>query len=78
MGNTVTRNETVVNLLSRYCSAREEAARQALIERRSERVPHIIENSCALSGEEPKYRLFDDGELLLTIFSASKADRDNS
>ena len=32
MENTVTRNETIVNLLSRYYNAREEAGRQALIE----------------------------------------------
>jgi ATP-dependent DNA helicase RecG len=72
MENTVTRNETIVNLLSRYYSAREEAGRQALIERRGEGVPRIIENSRVLSGKEPEYRLIDDNELLLTLFAASK------
>jgi ATP-dependent DNA helicase RecG len=72
MENTVTRNETIVNLLSRYYNAREEAGRQALIERRGEGVPRIIQNSRALSGKEPEYRLVDDSELLLTVFAASK------
>ena len=73
MDNTVTRNEALVNLLSRYYNAREEAGRQALIERRGEGVPKIIKNSQALSGKRPEYRLIDDSELLLTIFAASKA-----
>ncbi len=72
MENTVTRNETIVNLLSRYYNAREEAGRQALIERRGEGVPKIIKASKELSGKEPEYRLIDDNELLLTIFAASK------
>ena len=72
MENTVTRNEALVNLLSRYYQAREEAGRQALIERRGEGVPKIINSSKALSGKEPLYRLVDDAELLLTIYAASK------
>jgi ATP-dependent DNA helicase RecG len=72
MENTVTRNEAVVNLLSRYYSAREEAGRQALIERRGEGVPKIIHRSKELSGKEPEYKMIDDAELLLTIFAASK------
>ncbi|MGR5118480.1 RNA-binding domain-containing protein [Vibrio astriarenae] len=72
MENTVTRNEALVNLLSRYYQAREEAGRQALIERRGEGVPKIINASKALSGKEPEYRLVDDAELLLTIYAASK------
>ncbi len=72
MENTVTRNETIVNLLSRYYNAREEAGRQALIERRGEGVPRIIESSRALSGKEPEYRLINDNELLLTLFAANK------
>lgn len=73
MENTVTRNETIVNLLSRYYNAREEAGRQALIERRGEGVPRIMKASAALSGKQPEYRLLDDSELLLTIFAADKA-----
>jgi predicted HTH transcriptional regulator len=72
MDNTVTRNETIVNLLSRYYNAREEAGRQALIERRGEGVPKIIKESKKLSGKEPEYRLIDDNELLLTIYAATK------
>lgn len=72
MENTVTRNEALVNLLSRYYQAREEAGRQALIERRGEGVPKIINSSKALSGKEPEYRLIDDSELLLTIYAAKK------
>lgn len=74
MENTVTRNETLVNLLSRYYRAREEAGRQALIERRGEGVPKIINSSKALSGKEPQYRLVDDAELLLTIYAATKSN----
>lgn len=75
MENTVTRNEALVNLLSRYYQAREEAGRQALIERRGEGVPKIIHRSEELSGREPEYRLVDDSELLLTIYAASKENR---
>lgn len=72
MENTVTRNEALVNLLSRYYQAREEAGRQALIERRGEGVPKIVNRSRELSGKEPQYRVIDDSELLLTIYAASK------
>ncbi|PFG07857.1 ATP-binding protein [Marinobacter sp. LV10MA510-1] len=75
MENTVTRNEALVNLLSRYYQAREEAGRQALIERRGEGVPKIVHRSTELSGKEPEYRLIDDRELLLTIYAASKESR---
>jgi ATP-dependent DNA helicase RecG len=74
MDNTVTRNEALVSLLSRYYAAREEAGRQALIERRGEGVPKIINRSKELSGKEPEYKMIDDAELLLTIFAASKND----
>lgn len=72
MENTVTRNENIVNLLSRYYNAREEAGRQALIERRGEGVPKIMQTGEALSGKRPEYSLIDDNELLLTIYAASK------
>ncbi|HMW70896.1 MAG TPA: putative DNA binding domain-containing protein [Cellvibrionaceae bacterium] len=74
MENTVTRNEAIVNLLSRYYAAREEAGRQALIERRGEGVPKIMHASFALSGKEPEYRMVDDAELLLIIYAAAKSD----
>ena len=72
MDNSVTRNETIVNLLSRYYNARDEAGRQALIERRGEGVPRIMRESEQLSGKRPEYRLIDNDELLLTIYAASK------
>ena len=72
MDNTVTRNEALVNLLSRHYAAREEAGRQALIERRGEGVPKIVNRSKELSGIEPEYSMIDDAELLLTIYAASK------
>ena len=75
MENTVTRNEALVNLLSRYYNGREEAGRQALIERRGEGVPKIINRSNELSGKTPEYRMVDDSELLLTIYAASKNNR---
>lgn len=78
MDNTVTRNETIVNLLSRYYNAHEETGRQALIERRGEGVPKIINQSKKLSGIEPEYRLIDDNELLLTIYAASKATHEKN
>jgi len=72
MDNTVTRNENIVNLLSRYYNARDEAGRQALIERRGEGVPKIMNASERLSAKRPEYSLIDDNELLLTIYAASK------
>lgn len=75
MDNTVTRNEALVNLLSRYYAAREEAGRQALIERRGEGVPKIINRSKELSGKDPEYTMIDDAELLLTIFAAVKPEK---
>lgn len=72
MDNTVTRNETIVNLLSRYYNASQEAGRAALIERRGEGVPRIIKASEALSGKRPEYSLIDENELLLTIYAANK------
>jgi ATP-dependent DNA helicase RecG len=75
MDNTVTRNEALVNLLSRYYNAREEAGRQAIIERRGEGVPKIIHRSQELSGKEPEYKMIDDAELLLIIYAANKNKR---
>lgn len=70
--NTVTRNETIVNLLSRYYQANEIAGRRALIERRGEGIPLILSKSYELSGVMPEYRLISERELLLTIYAASK------
>lgn len=54
MENTVIRNEALVNLLSRYYQAREEAGRQALIEQWREGVPKIVHRSTGLSGKESR------------------------
>jgi len=72
MENTVTRNETIVNLLSRYYQANPTAGKQALIERRGEGVPTIIGESQKLSLQLPEYRMSSDQELLLTIYAANK------
>lgn len=72
MENTVTRNETIVNLLSRYYQANPTAGKQALIERRGEGVPTIIGESQKLSLQLPEYRMSSEQELLLTIYAASK------
>lgn len=72
MENTVTRNETIVNLLSRYYQANAAAGKQALIERRGEGVPTIMSESQKLSLQLPEYRMASDQELLLTIYAASK------
>ncbi len=69
------RNETVCSLLTR-CTAPDEPwltmGRAHLMEKRGEGVPIILDNSTALSGREPEYRVLDDVELMLTIYSASK------
>ena len=73
--NSITRNETLVNLLSRYFDADPVTKRQNIIERRGEGVPKILSASKALSLQSPKYEQADEAqaELKLTIFAASKA-----
>lgn len=73
--NSITRNETLVNLLSRYYSADPVTKRQNIIERRGEGVPKILSASHALSLQKPKYEQADEAsaELKLTIYAASKA-----
>lgn len=72
--NSITRNETLVNLLSRYFSADPVTNRQNIIERRGEGVPKILSSSKALSLKQPKYEQADEAqaELKLTIYAASK------
>jgi len=70
--NTVTRNETIVNLLSRYYHADTVAERQSLIERRGEGVPTILRESEKLSTLRPEYRLISNRELQLTLYAASR------
>lgn len=72
--NSITRNETLVNLLSRYFPADPVTKRQNIIERRGEGVPKILSASKALSLRKPKYEQADEmgAELKLTIYAASK------
>ncbi|MDD2744887.1 MAG: ATP-binding protein [Rhodocyclaceae bacterium] len=70
--NSITRNETLVNLLSRYYPADPVSKRQNLIERRGEGVPTIIKASERLSLRRPLYEQLDHTELKLTIYAASR------
>ena len=68
------RNEAVCSLLAK-CPAPDESwlvtDRTNIMDRRGEGVPVILDNSLRLSGKEPRYRLIDDAELLLTIYAAT-------
>ncbi|MDD2800235.1 MAG: ATP-binding protein [Methylococcales bacterium] len=70
--NSITRNETLVNLLSRYFPADPASNRQNMIERRGEGVPTILAASERLSTRRPLYEQTDNTELKLTIYAASK------
>ncbi len=70
--NSITRNETLVNLLSRYYPADPVSKRQNLIERRGEGVPTILTASEKLSLRRPRYEQIDHTELKLTIYAASR------
>jgi ATP-dependent DNA helicase RecG len=67
-----TRNELVTSLLGRTPADEEgeRVGRRHFMEKRGDGVPIILRESRRLSGREPVYRLIDDSELLLTIFSA--------
>lgn len=76
------RNETLTSLLAK-CPVPTDISwvntdRRTLMDKRGEGVRIIMENSERLSGKRPVYRLIDDSELLLTIFSASmeRSDED--
>ncbi|WP_165673330.1 ATP-binding protein [Metapseudomonas otitidis] len=71
--NSISRNETLVNLLSRYYPADPTTRRQNMIERRGEGVPTIISASERLSLRRPVYQHTDNTELKLTIYAASRA-----
>lgn len=68
---TATRNELLVNLLTRYYPADPVAGRQNLIEKRGEGVPTILRESERLSGQLPVYRTVGDAEVGLTIYAAA-------
>lgn len=70
-----TRNETLCSMLAR-CPIPDgldwlKTDRMTLMERRGEGVRIILGHSEKLSGRRPVYRLFDDAELMLTIYAAS-------
>ncbi|MCL2184486.1 MAG: putative DNA binding domain-containing protein [Treponema sp.] len=66
------RNELLSSLLSRCPINFEnyESKRNFIMDKRGEGVPIILSESFKLSGKMPEYKLIDDTELLLTIFSA--------
>jgi predicted HTH transcriptional regulator len=67
-----TRNELITSLLARCPTgpARDVARRQAFMERRGDGVPIILKESERLSSRAPVYRVLDDAEVMLTIWSA--------
>lgn len=67
-----TRNELITALLARTPVERVLGAggHQTFMERRGDGVPIILNESLRLSGRLPEYRLLDDAELQLTIYSA--------
>jgi predicted HTH transcriptional regulator len=67
-----TRNELLTSLLARCPMSKVNiyGERQFLMDKRGEGIPIILTESQKLSGRLPEYRLIDDSELLLTIFSA--------
>ena len=68
------RNETITSLLARIPVPDHSwltTDRATLMDRRGDGVRVILDNSERLSGKTPTYRLFDDAELLLTIYAAT-------
>jgi predicted HTH transcriptional regulator len=75
-----TRNELITTLLAK-CPIDDpsgEIGRRFLMEKRGDGVPIILEESQKLSGRDPEYRLIDDAELLLTIYSAPPPHEDET
>ena len=68
-----TRNELIATLLAETPVPESvgDVGRSFYMEKRGEGVPIILDRSQRLSGKKPVYRLIEDSELLLTIFSAS-------
>ena len=68
-----TRNELLATLLGRVATelrGTPPIGRRYFIEKRGEGVPIILRESREHSGREPEYRLIDDAEVMLTIWSA--------
>lgn len=70
------RNETLVNLLSKFYRTRVVGEERYLIEGRRFGVPQIIQRSKAVSGREPRYDLIADLAVRLTIFAAPAPTED--
>lgn len=68
-----TRNELITSLLAEVPVAKSvgDVGRGFYMEKRGDGVPIIMRESEELSGRRPVFRLVDDTELLLTIFSAT-------
>lgn len=66
------RNEAITSLLARCPVERDDfkSHRAHIMDKRGEGVPIILSRSEQLSGKIPEYRLIDESELLLTIYSA--------
>ncbi len=71
----VTRNELITSLLAEtpIAETRDGIGRGYFMEKRGDGVPIILTESETLSGRKPVYRLIDDSELLLTVFSDAAA-----
>jgi len=68
------RNETLTSLLAR-CPVEDDtltAHRQHIMDKRGEGVSIILDESERLSGKRPEYRIYDESEVLLTIYSADQ------
>lgn len=67
-----TRNNVITSLLAK-CPVPDRpwmtTDRRTMMDRRGEGVPVILANSERLSGRLPEYRLFDDAQLMLTIYA---------
>jgi predicted HTH transcriptional regulator len=74
-----TRNELLTSLLAR-CPMNVNAVgskRSFIMDKRGEGVPIILSESLSLSGRKPVYRLIDDSELMLTIFTTKPPYQDH-
>ena len=73
-----TRNELITSLLAETPVAETvgDVGRGFYMEKRGDGVPIILNESEKLSGKKPTYRLIDDSELLLTVFSAGMEHQD--
>ena len=71
-----TRNELITSLLAETQVAETigDVGRNFYMEKRGDGVPIILCESEQLSGKTPVYKLIDDSELLLTIYSSSRDD----